>query len=102
SFASTGMDHSTAIGYNSKVTGPDQVKVGNSSTGSIGGYADWTDFSDGRYKKEVKEDVRGLEFINKLRPVTYHLDVSGLRIKLNESNIDADGLSPEEQKSIAK
>lgn len=102
SFASAGMDHSTAIGYNSKVTGPDQVKIGNSSTGSIGGYADWTDFSDGRYKKDVKEEVRGLDFINKLRPVTYHLDVTGLRLRLNETNSSKDGLTEEEQKSIEK
>ena len=102
SFASAGMDHSTAVGYNSKVTGPDQVKIGNSSTGSIGGYTDWTNFSDGRYKKEVKEDVKGLEFINKLRPITYHLDVTGLRTKLGEANADANGISSEEQKSIEK
>ena len=52
---------------------------------SIGGYAGWTTFSDGRYKKDIKEDVPGLEFIMKLRPVTYSLDVTGISNKLNES-----------------
>src|SRR5207253_2731620 len=38
----------------------------------------WTSFSDGRFKKNVKEDVPGLQFINKLRPVTYNLDIDGI------------------------
>jgi len=61
------------------------ARIGNSATYSIGGYADWTNISDGRYKKNVKENVKGLDFILKLRPVTYNLDISGLSQKLNES-----------------
>ncbi len=38
----------------------------------------WTTFSDGRFKKNIKEDVPGLIFINKLKPVTYNLDIEGL------------------------
>ncbi|MFM7902093.1 MAG: tail fiber domain-containing protein, partial [Bacteroidota bacterium] len=38
----------------------------------------WTTFSDGRYKKNVEEDVPGLDFISKLRPVTYTTDITGL------------------------
>ncbi len=34
----------------------------------------WSSFSDGRFKREVREDVSGLEFINKLRPVSYTVD----------------------------
>lgn len=30
--------------------------------------------SDARFKENVKEDVKGLDFINKLRPVTYTFD----------------------------
>jgi hypothetical protein len=41
---------------------------------SIGGFADWTNVSDGRFKQNVTEDVKGLEFISMLRPVTYTLD----------------------------
>jgi hypothetical protein len=52
--------------------------IGNSSVTSIGGYTNWSNFSDGRYKKNVKEDVPGLEFITQLRPVTYTLDLDGI------------------------
>src|SRR4030095_13430096 len=62
-----------AIGYYTLCNASKQVRIGNSSTTSIGGYAQWTNFSDGRYKKNIKEDVKGLDFILKLRPVIYQL-----------------------------
>ena len=57
----------------------DKVRVGNSGVTSIGGQVGWTSFSDGRYKKNIKEDVQGLSFINSLRPITYTVDVNGLK-----------------------
>jgi hypothetical protein len=41
---------------------------------SIGGQVGWSTLSDGRFKKDVKEDVAGLEFIRQLRPVSYVID----------------------------
>ena len=38
-----------------------------------GGQVSWT-FSDGRFKKDIKEDVSGLRFIKQLRPVSYVVD----------------------------
>jgi hypothetical protein len=71
-----------AIGQGVLCTASDQVRLGNSATNSIGGYANWTNFSDGRYKKNIREDVKGLDFIMRLRPITYHLDVTGIRTHL--------------------
>lgn len=70
------------------VTCPDNstARIGNSATWSIGGYAGWSNFSDGRYKKDIKEDVKGLDFIMKLRPVVYHLNVTALSKQLKENN----------------
>jgi trimeric autotransporter adhesin len=73
-----------AIGESANCTSSNQVRLGNSYTTSIGGYAQWTNISDGRYKKNIKEDVKGIEFIMKLRPVTYQLDITGISKKLNE------------------
>lgn len=70
--------NSTAIGANSLVTADDQVRVGNTVSTSIGGYVGWTNLSDGRFKKNLKEDVPGLAFITKLRPVTYVIDMDAL------------------------
>jgi hypothetical protein len=80
----TDFTNSTALGNSSRITASDQVRIGNSSVTSIGGYANWTNVSDGRYKRDVQENVPGLAFINKLRPVTYHLDVKGISRFLGE------------------
>ena len=50
-----------------------QVIIGNSSTVFIGGKVNWGTVSDARIKTDVQEDVKGLDFILKLRPVTYHI-----------------------------
>jgi trimeric autotransporter adhesin len=52
-----------------------QVFLGNLSSGWIGGHVGWSIYSDGRMKKNIKEDVQGLEFIKRLRPVTYNRDI---------------------------
>jgi trimeric autotransporter adhesin len=52
-----------------------QVFLGNLSSGWIGGHVGWSIYSDGRMKKNIKEDVQGLAFIKLLRPVTYNRDI---------------------------
>ncbi|MBW6499137.1 MAG: tail fiber domain-containing protein [Bacteroidales bacterium] len=76
----------TCLGIDATATASDQVRVGNTFVQSIGGYKNWTNISDGRFKKEVKEDVPGLAFINMLRPVTFVIDREGINeaIGLNE------------------
>jgi hypothetical protein len=80
----TDFTNATALGNTSRITASNQVRIGNGSVTSIGGYANWTNVSDGRYKQHVQENVPGLAFINKLRPVTYHLDVKGINRFLGE------------------
>jgi hypothetical protein len=84
---STDFNFSTAIGYNSRITASSQIRIGSSGTGSIGGYQPWTDLSDGRFKKNIQENVKGLEFVMSLRPVTYNLDVTMLSAHLQEDRV---------------
>jgi hypothetical protein len=70
--------NSTAIGYGSLITASNQIHMGNSSVTSIGGYTNWSNISDVRFKKEIQELVPGLDFILKLRPIIYHLDLEKL------------------------
>jgi trimeric autotransporter adhesin len=72
-----------AMGQGTICTASSQARFGNSATNSIGGYANWTNFSDGRYKKNMKENVAGLDFIMRLRPLTYNLDVTSIQAHLN-------------------
>jgi hypothetical protein len=73
----TGPDiyNSTALGRGTIIDAPSEVRIGNSFVTSIGGYVGWTNISDGRVKKNIKANVPGLAFINKLQPVTYNLDL---------------------------
>lgn len=99
--------NSTAIGYNAATNASNQVRIGNSSVTSIGGYVNWSNISDGRYKKEIKENVPGLDFIRALKPVTYHLDIKGINTFLrrnapeNKQINKSPTATPEDEKAIA-
>ncbi|MCF8301901.1 MAG: tail fiber domain-containing protein [Bacteroidales bacterium] len=73
-----GYNNSTAIGYNADPGASNSIRLGNTSVSTIGGYANWTNVSDKRFKTNVKENVPGLDFVMKLRPVTYQLDMDAI------------------------
>ncbi|MEO8146505.1 MAG: tail fiber domain-containing protein [Bacteroidia bacterium] len=76
---SDGYSYSSAFGVNTTITASYQIRLGNNTVTSIGGFAGWTTLpSDKRFKKNIQTNVPGLEFISKLKPVTYTLDVSGI------------------------
>ena len=72
-----------AIGQSTICTASSQVTMGNSATNSYRAYANWSNISDGRFKKNIQADVKGIDFIMKLKPVTYNLNVSAINAKLN-------------------
>lgn len=74
-----GYTASTAVGYNTDITASNQIRMGDASVTSIGGFQSWTTLpSDARFKTNVRENVPGLAFISKLRPVTYQIDIEGI------------------------
>jgi hypothetical protein len=75
-----------AIGQGTISTGSSQVTIGNGATGSYRAYANWSNISDGRFKKNVEENVPGLDFITQLRPVTYNLNATGLDAFLHKND----------------
>jgi hypothetical protein len=77
--------NSTAIGVDAIVNSSSTIVLGYSGMSSIGGYVNWTNFSDGRYKQNIKQNVPGLAFINKLNPVTYTLNVNAIESKLHSN-----------------
>jgi len=88
--------NSTALGYSANITASNQIRLGNSSVSSIGGFANWTNVSDKRLKTNVSENVPGLDFINQLKPVTYNLDVRKLNSFLGVKE------RPQDAKSILR
>lgn len=109
------FDNTTALGALTSITASNQIRLGNSTVTSIGGFANWTNVSDKRFKKDINQNVPGLEFIKKLKPVTYHLDINAianytkisdnLRIKESEilkENILQTGFIAQEVEASAK
>ncbi|HEY1870630.1 MAG TPA: tail fiber domain-containing protein, partial [Chitinophagaceae bacterium] len=86
------LTNATAIGNEANVTSNNHIVIGNSSVTSIGGFVNWSNLSDGRVKKNVRQNVPGLAFINKLQPITYNLnlDAADKIIALSERK-DKDG-----------
>jgi len=82
------LTNATAIGYGAKATASNQVMIGNSNVRSIRGYAPMTTISDKRIKKNIRTNIPGLAFINKLQPVTYYWDWDAIRnlLKVDAQN----------------
>lgn len=80
------LTNATAIGYGAVVNASNKIRLGNSAVTVIEGQVPFTTPSDGRYKYNIREDVKGLDFIMKLRPVTYQFDVR--RFDTHEAGTD--------------
>ena len=93
-----------SIGYFAQATSSNSVHIGNTSITSIRGQVSFTTYSDGRFKTHIQEDVAGLTFINRLKPVSYQVNLIGLndfqkanaRRARNEAGIEE---TPESYKS---
>jgi hypothetical protein len=111
----TRLDNSTALGAWARTTASNQVRVGDSRVTSIGGQVSWSTLSDGRFKSDLREDVSGLEFVNKLRPVSYMVDkpavekflgipdsISSSRVASKERPIRQTGFVAQEVEALVK
>lgn len=76
--SSGALTNATAIGYKAKATASNMVQLGNNAVTSVKAGNNIVIVSDGRFKKNIKENVPGLEFIKMLKPVTYNYDVRSL------------------------
>ncbi len=90
-FLNNGGSNNTAVGYNADVASPaitnataigngamvgvsNRIRLGNVLVTSVESWGSFNSLSDARFKTNVEENVKGLEFILKLRPVTYTID----------------------------
>ncbi|HLE33612.1 MAG TPA: tail fiber domain-containing protein [Bacteroidota bacterium] len=66
--------NNTCIGHNAQVptgTSSNQVRIGNTSVTYAGVQVAWTITSDRRWKSNIMHSGLGLDFISRLRPVSY-------------------------------
>jgi hypothetical protein len=84
------LDNTTAIGYDAGgvVSGNNRVEIGNTSVSVIAGQVAFSTYSDARIKDNVKADVPGLDFINRLQPVTYNLNIHRENEMIGKDNTD--------------
>lgn len=61
------------IGTGARGKGSNTVQIGDAKMITIGGAVNWSIGSDIRLKKDIATSTYGLNFINKLRPVTYKM-----------------------------
>ena len=82
-FSGDSFSNSTALGYNTVISASNQVRLGDNAVTSIGGQVGWTTVSDVRFKTENTQKVPGIDFIKKLRPVTYYINHEAMNAYLN-------------------
>jgi hypothetical protein len=72
------LNNATALGAGALVNASNKVRIGNVSVTVIEGQVAFSHPSDGRFKFNIREDVKGLDFILRLRPISYQFDVRKL------------------------
>ena len=83
-----GFTNVIALGNGTTVAANNTARFGSTITSSYGGWAGWSNVSDGRFKKDVQENVPGISFIEKLRPVTYKLQATELDAFYHQNDKD--------------
>ncbi len=84
------LNNATALGASTVVNASNKVRIGNATVTVIEGQVAYTWPSDARFKFNVTEEVKGLDFINKLRPVVYNFDTRKFQQFLVQSMPEAD------------
>lgn len=65
------FSNATAIGAGTVINASNMIRFGNNDVTIIGGIVDWSVYSFTSSMTSIQENVPGLEFIQKLRPVSY-------------------------------
>jgi len=92
--ANGNLNNSMALGSGAVVSSNNTVVIGNASITSIGGQVGWSTLSDRRLKNHIQENRLGLEFINRLKTVSYTYKDKG------QKGIRYSGLIAQEVESI--
>ena len=78
--AANNLTDATAIGYNVHVDASYHVRIGDMNVTQIGGQVAWSNLSDVRAKKDIRDIDSGMDFIKSLRPVEFRMKSGNDRI----------------------
>ncbi len=79
-----------------------EARLGNNSITSLRSQVSLTTTSDERVKENISENVVGLAFINKLRPVTYNYSLDKMNDLQQQMGFEVDSLEYEGKRDIEK
>jgi hypothetical protein len=101
------LSNSTSIGNQAISNASNKVRLGNTLITVIEGQVPYSNPSDARFKFNVKENIPGLDFILKLKPVSYNFDTEKFEKHLTQNLPDSLKISFEkndfsESKSIIR
>jgi trimeric autotransporter adhesin len=71
--ASSDVFNASAIGAGALVDASNHVRIGNEFVTQIGGQVAWSNLSDRREKKDIRDLAFGLDFVKALRPVEFRM-----------------------------
>jgi len=71
--AANNLSNAVAIGVDAIVDASNKVRIGNTSVTVIGGQVAWSNLSDARTKRDIRELDLGLDFVLALRPVQFRM-----------------------------
>ncbi len=80
--------NASAIGSNAITTATNRMYLGDANALLYCALGVWSG-SDGRFKTDVTENVKGINFINKLRPVTYKMNTEALAQHITQNMPDS-------------
>ncbi len=72
---SNNLSNTISVGNSAVAQSSNYIRMGNTSIATAWVQVDWTIGSDKRIKRNIQENVPGLNFIRLLKPVTYNLDI---------------------------
>lgn len=99
--STTNLTNATAVGFNSTVNASNKIRLGNATITVVEGQVAYTNPSDARFKFNVQENVPGLDFIKKLKPVTYNFDTKKFNEHLNQNRNKTEVANEDFSKSTA-
>jgi len=70
------------------VDASNKIRLGDNNVNVVESNGVFNTVSDGRFKYNIQEDVKGLDFLMKLRPVTYNFNVKGFDEQLRSGKKD--------------
>jgi hypothetical protein len=72
--SANGLTNAGVFGADAIVNASNKIRIGDGAVNTVEGQG-WSLPSDGRFKYNVSENVPGLSFVMRLRPVTYNFDL---------------------------